>query len=129
MNDEYARQWMLKAKSDLKIAADELKTENPATDAVCFHCQQIVEKAFKAFLSFHGIAFETVHDLEYLRNLCRQKDTAFSSLDTGDLSSYAVTIRYPDDSYFPPVDEAIDALKAARLINSFVAEKINLKMD
>lgn len=38
MNAEYASQWMLKAKSDLKIAEDELKTENPATDAVCFHC-------------------------------------------------------------------------------------------
>jgi len=26
MNAEYASQWMLKAKSDLKIAKDELKT-------------------------------------------------------------------------------------------------------
>lgn len=123
MNAEYASQWMLKAKSDLKIAEDELKTENPATDAVCFHCQQVVEKAFKAFLSFHGIAFEKVHDLEYLKNICLQKDGSFSKLDIGDLSSYAVTIRYPDDFYFPSVEEAVGALKTAQLINSFVAGK------
>lgn len=80
MNAEYARQWMLKAKSDLKIAEDELKTENPATDAVCFHCQQVAEKAVKAFLSFYGIAFEKVHDLEYLKNLCLQKTVLFRNL-------------------------------------------------
>ena len=124
MNAEYASQWMLKAKSDLKIADDELKTENPATDAVCFHCQQVVEKAFKAFLSFHGIAFEKVHDLEYLKNLCLQKDNSFSKLNVGDLSSYAVTVRYPDDFYFPSVEEAVGALKTAQLINAFVAGKI-----
>ena len=124
MNAEYASQWMLKAKSDLKIADDELKTQNPATDAVCFHCQQVVEKAFKAFLSFHGIAFEKVHDLEYLKNLCLQKDNFFSKLDIGDLSSYAVTVRYPDDFYVPSVEEAVGALKTAQLINAFVAGKI-----
>lgn len=124
MNAEYANQWMLKAKSDLKIAGDELKTENPATDAVCFHCQQAAEKAFKAFLSFHGIAFEKVHDLEYLKNLCLQKDGFFSKLDIGDLSAYAITVRHPDDFYFPAIEEAIDALKTARLINAFVAGKI-----
>jgi HEPN domain-containing protein len=124
MNAEYAGQWMLKAKSDLKIAEDELKTENPATDAVCFHCQQVVEKVFKAFLSFRGIAFEKVHDLEYLKNLCLQKDDSFSKLNIGDLSSYAVTVRYPDNFYFPSVEEAVCALKTAQLINAFVAAKI-----
>ena len=124
MNAEYAGQWMLKAKSDLKIAEDELKTENPATDAVCFHCQQVAEKAFKAFLSFHGIAFEKVHDLEYLKNLCLQKDDSFAKLNIGDLSSYAVTVRYPDDFYCPSVEEAVCALKTAQLINAFVAGKI-----
>ncbi|MDD5482568.1 MAG: HEPN domain-containing protein [Kiritimatiellae bacterium] len=126
MNDEYARLWILKAKSDLKIAEDELKTKNPATDAVCFHCQQAAEKAFKAFLSFHGVAFEKVHDLEYLSNLCLQKDGSFAKLDIGDLSSYAVTIRYPDDFYFPSVEEAVGALKTAQLINAFVAGKIGI---
>jgi hypothetical protein len=35
-----------------------------------------------------------------------------------------VTIRYPDDIYFPPVEEAVEALKTAQPINSFVAGRI-----
>jgi len=35
--------WILKAENDLKIAKDEILTENPATDAICFHAQQCVE--------------------------------------------------------------------------------------
>ena len=129
MNVEFAGKWILKAKSDLKIAEDELATESPATDAVCFHCQQAAEKSFKAFLSFHGVSFEKVHDLEYLHNLCLQKVPAFSEVDIGDLSSYAVTVRYPDDFYFPPVPEALEAFKKAKLINKFCIENMCIESD
>ncbi len=37
MNQETVRQWFVKADNDLKTGKDELKTENPATDTVCFH--------------------------------------------------------------------------------------------
>ncbi len=29
--------WVRRAESDLKIGKDELVTEDPATDAICFH--------------------------------------------------------------------------------------------
>jgi len=32
---------------------DEMLTDRPATDAVCFHMQQCVEKYLKAFLIFN----------------------------------------------------------------------------
>ena len=41
------RNWILKAESDLKIGRDEMQTEHPATDMVCFHMQQCVEKYLK----------------------------------------------------------------------------------
>ena len=40
MSHQSARQWILKAESDLKIGRDELATEKPARDAICFHMQQ-----------------------------------------------------------------------------------------
>ena len=127
MNVEYARKWLLKAKSDLKIAEDELATESPATDAVCFHCQQAAEKSFKAFLSFHGVSFERVHDLEYLHNLCVKKVPAFPEVEIGDLTSYAVTVRYPDDFYFPPKADALEALKNAKFINKCCIDNMGIE--
>ena len=38
MNEETVRQKIRKAENDLKIGKDEMNTENPATDAVCFWC-------------------------------------------------------------------------------------------
>lgn len=44
MNEEIVKLWCLKADNDLKTGKDELSTKNPATDTVCFHMQQCVEK-------------------------------------------------------------------------------------
>jgi len=35
---EILHDWWRKVESDLKIARDEARTADPATDAVCFHC-------------------------------------------------------------------------------------------
>jgi hypothetical protein len=40
MNEATFRQWLLKADHDVKIGKDELATEEPTTDLVCFHMQQ-----------------------------------------------------------------------------------------
>ncbi len=48
MNEGTVRQWIRRAENDLKIGKDEMNTENPATDAVCFHMQQCAEKYLKA---------------------------------------------------------------------------------
>lgn len=55
MNEETVKLWLVKADHDLKTAKDELATDDPATDAVCFHAQQFVEKYLKAYLVFNGI--------------------------------------------------------------------------
>jgi len=49
MNEETVKNWILRAENDLKIGKDEIKTDNPATDMVCFHMQQCVEKLTKIF--------------------------------------------------------------------------------
>ncbi len=49
MTLEKVRKWIKKAENDIKVAKDELNTENPVTDAICFHAQQAVEKLLKTF--------------------------------------------------------------------------------
>jgi HEPN domain-containing protein len=38
--DDIVLNWIKKAESDLKTAEDEIQTENPAEDTICFHCQR-----------------------------------------------------------------------------------------
>jgi HEPN domain-containing protein len=60
---ELVKMWMRKADNDLKTAKDELNTEEPATDTICFHAQQCAEKYLKAFLLIY-------HEIEFEKNSC-----------------------------------------------------------
>lgn len=46
MKDEYLQRWIIKANNDLIVAEHELYTskDERVTEAICFHCQQAVEK-------------------------------------------------------------------------------------
>jgi HEPN domain-containing protein len=64
--------------------------------SICFHCQQEVEKYFKAFLAFHGRTIPRVHDLEILLKDCIRLDATLSCLveSVAVFRPYAVEIRY-----------------------------------
>ena len=97
--DGYIQRWVIKAKNDFKIAEHELgQTDNEiVTDAICFHCQQSIEKLLKAYLASKNIDFGKTHNLEFLLELCRKQDADFENLNVGNLSFYAVEVRYPDE--------------------------------
>jgi HEPN domain-containing protein len=126
MMDEYLQKWLIKADNDLIVAEHEMNanSEERVTDAVCFHCQQAVEKYLKAFLIFRKKDFGKTHNLEYLLKLCSQLDKEFTKIDVGNLSFYAVEIRYPDDFYIPTVKEAKDSVKIAKQVKKFVLKRI-----
>lgn len=130
MNLKSVREWILKAESDLKIGTDEIGTENPATDAICFHMQQCVEKYLKAFLIFHGCEIGRTHVLEELIRRCMEIDPDFQQLfdmDAHLLTSYAVEARYPGDILFPPVEEAKEAIEIAKKAKRFILAKLEEK--
>ena len=125
MTEELAKAWFSKADRDIKTAKDELATVAPATDCVCFHCQQAVEKYFKGYLVMKKATFDRSHDLEYLKSLCANFNAAFSSLDIGDLTSYAVEVRYPETAYEPSFEEASTALRLAEGVKASVLQYIS----
>lgn len=128
MIDKYLEQWLIKANNDLKVAENEiiLTPEDMVTDAICFHSQQAVEKLLKAYLIFRQIDFDKSHNLEYLLEICSEKDESFSQLEVGNLSFYAVEIRYPDDFYIPTEKEARECLEIARKVKEFIYRKLNI---
>ena len=127
MNEKTARNWIAKAESDLKIGKDEFTTENPATDAICFHMQQCVEKYLKAFLIVSGRRIRRTHDIVELIEGCAQVDPTFvelSKINADRLTEYAVELRYPEEFYFPSLEETKRALEIAEKAKNFVSEKL-----
>jgi len=126
LRDEYLQRWLIKADNDLKVAEHEIKIDKNerVTEAICFHCQQAAEKYLKAYLVWRGVDFGKTHNMEYLVQLCAKYDRDFHDIDVGDLSFYAVEIRYPDDFYMPSLQEAKECIKIAKNIRKFIRRKI-----
>jgi len=65
MIDEYIKRWLIRAMEDFRISKHELSypDDEIATGAVCFHCQQLIEKLLKAYLVYKNIEFRKTHEL------------------------------------------------------------------
>ena len=131
MNDELVNLWIIKADHDLKTAKDEITANDPATDTVCFHAQQCVEKYLKAYLVFNGIEIIKslkTHDISELIDYCKDIDKDFEQLisdnDADRLTNYSIEARYPDDFYLPSVEESNQAIYIAENVKGFVKVKI-----
>lgn len=108
---ELVSNWILKADNDLKSAEHELTFEDAVTETICFHSQQTAEKYLKAYLIHLGISFKKTHEIGELIAKCELKDKEIGYLkeEADILTDYAVAVRYPDDYYVPPIEEAREA--------------------
>lgn len=129
INSETAYLWFKKAQNDLKAGKDEFKTENPATDTICFHMQQAVEKYLKGYLIYYGHEAEKTHNISRILEKCLSMDLSFTALaDTGIeiLTPYGTVIRYPDDFYMPDNSETEEAIRLAEVVENFIKAKIDI---
>ena len=100
-----------------------MEGDDPYLDTAVYHCQQAVEKALKAFLTYHDTEFEKTHDLTELVEVCFT--IAIPHFDAwrgvaAILTPYAVLFRYPADVLEPEQSEAEDALAYAQAFLEFV---------
>jgi HEPN domain-containing protein len=129
MIDELVRKWLIKAMEDFMVAKHELNLpeEEIITSAVCFHCQQLIEKLLKAHLVLDNVKFPKTHDLKFLLDLCYNVDSDFKGLNVGWLTSYAAEIRYTDNFHTPSVGEARDCFEIALNAKDFILRKLDVK--
>jgi HEPN domain-containing protein len=59
-----AREWLDKTALDLRGARVDLQAAPPPLEDALFHCQQAIEKAFKAYLAWHDSPFRKTHSLQ-----------------------------------------------------------------
>jgi len=108
--------WLAKAQLDLRSAEHALAAAPPLHEDVLFHCQQTVEKAMKAWLTFHDVPFRRTHSLEELGRQCVAVDSRLQRLvdQAAPLTEYAWRFRYPGEAEPPGREETEEALHTAR---------------
>jgi HEPN domain-containing protein len=107
-NQEFALEWLHKARNDLLSAKVVLESEYGITDVPCFHAQQTVEKALKGLLTWNNISFGKTHDLMVLLSEVVNIEPAFDDVRSvcAELAEFAVDVRYPGGISEPPEGEA-----------------------
>jgi len=108
--------WLAKARGDIAKARHALTAEEPFRDDAVFHCQQAIEKAMKAFLTWHEVPFRKTHSLEELGRQCQAIDQTLQVLvdAAAPLSEYAWKFRYPGENELPTQAETDEAMEIAQ---------------
>ncbi|MCF7810288.1 HEPN domain-containing protein [bacterium] len=124
---EKVKEWLLLAEEDHISANSLLKNEPSVGFTICFHAQQFVEKALKAYLTSKQRHIEKTHDLLRIIKQCAVYDTEFMNYETiaDELSPYATDTRYPDNYHHISTDEAKEAVANAERILNFVKAKLD----
>ncbi|MBN2890925.1 MAG: HEPN domain-containing protein [Bacteroidales bacterium] len=126
---QFIKDWITKADEDLLVINRLTEGSIIATSAICFHCQQLVEKILKAYLIINGKEIKKTHNIEFLLSECADFDNEFNEIDPQNLSDFGVEVRYPGDMYQPTENEALEYKQIAIEIKDFVTEKIEKLMN
>ncbi len=128
---ETAKQWIAKGDHDLGTAKITWLHIPEYLDTVTFHCQQAVEKYLKSYLIFKSVTFRFSHDLIYLLELIVIEDTDFETYFNivSELQSYAVEVRYPNETIFLTKDQVENAMKIAKEIRTLITGKMGISVD
>ncbi len=103
---------MIKAEHDLRSARNDMNDVSPITELATFHCQQCIEKCFKAVLVSRLKHIHKSHYLPFLLEECIVEEPELTIFieTANNLFPYAVTSRYPDDSREISFEVATEAM-------------------
>ena len=123
---QHTRQWIVKAEEDVRSLRSLAATKPPPRDAVCFHCQQAVEKYLKALLQELGLVVPRTHNVKHLYDLLVLHDASLSSMrrSGGSLTKYAVEYRYP--GILAKTRQMNAAIRIAERVRSELRTKLGL---
>jgi HEPN domain-containing protein len=115
------REWLRAAADDID-AAQQLIIDDNLTNIASFHCQQAIEKSFKAILEKHYAKIEKTHNLEKLYD----KVSKFYKIELDEsllliVNEMYIESRYPIDLGLlpdgkPPVSQVEEFIDFARFI-------------
>jgi HEPN domain-containing protein len=129
--NELARTWLRLASSDHRLA--EIAVAEELYPQACTLCQQVAEKALKAFLFARHQPLVRSHVLPRLRYLSEQLDPDFDQLDEAcdTLTEYYIDTRYPDAAADLAAFDAVAAEEAwqlSELVLNFIQPRVDALM-
>ncbi len=127
---EEGKRWLDQALEDMDAARYNLAGDK--FYLVCFLCQQLSEKAIKAFLYSRGEEIVLGHSVVCLCEYASRYDSGFSELrrEVGSLDGYYIPTRYPNGlpdgipARAYAQKDALSALRAAEQVVSFVRQRM-----
>ncbi|MGA1790901.1 MAG: HEPN domain-containing protein [bacterium] len=122
--------WLARAKGDLILAKGPVQ-EGAFLEDLCFHAQQAVEKAIKAFYVYHGLVFRYTHDLDELLTGLRAHGISIPAEveDSIVLTTYAWEARYPGVAEPVTEEEYREAVRLAEEVINWAEKELVIIRD
>ena len=98
---QITKEWLTAAEDDL-LSAKKLINEERLTNIVAFHCQQCLEKCFKAFIEEQNQNTIKSHDLLRLSNIAGISYTEHETIILATINEVYIDARYPGDMGLMP---------------------------
>ena len=122
MNKEIlVQEWLDHSRKDLDSAEFLTRMMPEPLEIICFHCQQSVEKAMKAYLSFINLRPPRTHDLDELIEMCNNNEIMSLRDITIPLNDYSVMVRYPSHEKLNQ-DDKNQAINAAKTVLALIMQ-------
>ena len=91
------QEWLNRARDDLDVVGEIIDIAH-LTNITAFHCQQAIEKSFKAILEEHNKVVPRVHNLVRLYNIVKDKlNFMVDELTLKEISDIYTEARYPGE--------------------------------
>ena len=126
--------WFLFADTDLALTEHALLMYPKPLEAICYHCQQAVEKYIKGYLLFNGMeAPPKTHNLMQLCAMASSFNPHFDDIQEkcSTLTAYGVQPRYPDEIYIDEslMEQALDCAKQIRVFEPLSEARQQLEKE
>jgi HEPN domain-containing protein len=121
--------WLFLARTDID-AAEIIVNEKHLTHIAAFHCQQAIEKYFKAYLINHEKELLKIHDLVKLYGMVKEiKDFNIDEEILALVNETYTETRYPGElglisTGMPTNEQSVNFLKLAKEVESKVQKEL-----
>ena len=126
--------WMILAEKDVK-AASVIINEEHLTNIVAFHCQQAIEKYFKAYILEYDKPLLKIHDLPKLYGMIKEvKDLEIDEDLLSVINETYIEDRYPGElgllpDGMPSNEQVHDFLEFTKSIEEKIKNELNKKIS